>query len=109
MRELIPFIGYMMLISNFENRELISHQSFMRELYGTRQHVESLMSVLGWSRPMTGYPSSPSAWSDVEQRPQPDAELFLWALLMGRAELAILFWRRQLTHFYCAIIAAFEI
>jgi len=65
------------------NRELISDQNFMRELFGTRAHVDSLMSVLGWSR-------HNSSGSDTE----PNNELFLWAVLMGRTELAMLFWRR---------------
>ena len=65
----------------------MSDESFMRELYGTRAHVESLMSVLGWCRPC-------DSGANGRAKTEPNAELFLWALLMGRAELAMLFWRR---------------
>ena len=67
-----------------KNRELISDQNFLWELFGTRAHVDSLMSVLGWS-------GHKSAGSDTE----PNNEIFLRAVLMGRTELAMLFWRRS--------------
>ena len=48
------------------------------------------MKSLGWSKP-----KGKSDTRTPELNAQPDAELFLWAILMGRTEMASIFWRRQ--------------
>jgi hypothetical protein len=70
-------------------RNLLSDDSFLHELFGSRAHVDTTMVKLGWTRPLSG--TVAEGPGDEERS---DGELFLWATLMGRAEIAEFFWRR---------------
>ena len=66
----------------------------MKAFHGTKQHVESLMLDLGWCKP-DAVQDTLEKPSDIPTDSQPVAELFLWAILRGRTEMAMIFWRRQ--------------
>jgi hypothetical protein len=77
--------------------------AIQRELFGTRAHVTGAMRALGWARPPPDQEASRAVDEDAS------GELFVWAILMGRAELAKFFWRRSpyADHVHCISRALF--
>ena len=85
---------------------LVSEDAFRRELFGTRAHVTAAMRALGWARPAQDRGAAGAAGGkDVDAH----GELLVWAILMGRAELAKFFWRRSPSadHVHCISRALF--
>jgi hypothetical protein len=84
--------------------KLVSEVAFRRELFGTRAHVTGAMRVLGWARPDQAAAEA-AALTDEDA----NGDLFVWAILMGRTELAKFFWRRSphAEHVHCISRALF--
>jgi hypothetical protein len=80
-----------MLTCGLRYRCLLEAKYFLRGLHGTQTHINSVMSDLGWRKPVR----SASLPNVVVKETEPNLELFLWAILTGRAEMALIFWRRQ--------------
>jgi hypothetical protein len=78
----IPKQG-LLLTCGPRSRCLLEAEYFLRGLHGTQTHVDTLMLALGWRKEM------------VTAMSEPNLELFLWAILTGNAEMALIFWRRQ--------------
>ena len=88
-KEVSPFRETAVLVANFEEFEKVLDKQFDREIFGTKAHVEAVMHHLGFTK-------SDGQFLDQYDysNEQAYSELFVWSIMMGRTQLAMLFWRR---------------
>jgi hypothetical protein len=93
-------------IASFKDR-INRNDSFRRELFGTKAHVECVMKELQWAkyesyadilRPHTSVLNHRISFYDgskteeIDKEAVNNSEFFIWSILMGRTELAKIFW-----------------
>ena len=87
-------------IASYEEFESLIDKRFDREIFGTKVHVEAVMHHMGWSKEFNY-----TLDCDDNSNEQAYAELFVWATLMGRTQLAMIFWRRSVSRSYAHCIS----
>ena len=78
-------------VASYDDFDALIEKQFDREIFGTKVHLEAVMHHMGWCKAFR-----PAADGD-ETNEHAYSELFVWSILMGRTELALIFWRRSVS------------